>query len=64
MVKIENVTVETDKIYNKTDDYNSSESIEVLILRVKIPGGEAKYQLDLPKGMKESIENAVKLGGK
>lgn len=63
---INDVIIETNYEYvDKAVDFNySAETPKYnysLILKVKIPGGEALYKIEIDKDIKESIEQAVKL---
>lgn len=36
-------------------------AIDILTIKIKLPGGLATYTIDLPNGMKKSIESAESL---
>lgn len=63
MAEIKNVKIETGFRYTNPRSARSG-SVDILKLSIPLPGGVANYEIDLPGGVKESLEFAAALADK
>lgn len=65
MAYLKNCSLKTSQRYPESNSENyHRDSIPTLEIEIPLPGGTAKYEIDLPPGMKENLEFAAQLSEK